>query len=468
VTLASLTVLDRLAAPLSRTLAAVVAPCLAAAAVAQDPGAPPPRRDALDRAMRNLEGAPGTAPARQPPAAADPLGTQTGPFRLIDVSLGVLGAVGTSTERDDVLGDLQGGGHDPRKRGFTFQQAELSLAGAVDPFFRAQAHLIAFLDPIEGETVVELEEAYLVTQQLPYDLQIKAGTYFTEFGRINVQHPHAWDWQDQPVIATRLFGPDGMRGPGARMSWLVPGDTFVELSLGAQNANGETMASFLANDEFYGERPIGGRFFVEQEVRAANDLVYTARAAASFDLSDSSSLGIGASAVVGPNATGADGDTAIYGADFVFRWRPPSNERGWPFVKLQGEFMARAFDAAEQVDGADPLNPVTLPGTTLDDRGGYLQGVYGFERGFAAGLRVDWATGSGASYDAATQTFDRSADPFRSDRVRISPLLAYHPSEFSRLRLQYSFDDADHLADEAHSIWLGFEVLIGAHPPHVY
>lgn len=442
--------------------------CLTGALVVQDIGAQDPgRRDALDRATRNLREQQEKAAAANP--AAPGLGSQTGPFRLIDVSLDIMAAAGASTERDDVLGDLKGGGHDPKKRGFTLQQAELSLAGAVDPWFQGKAHIVTFLDAEEGETIVELEEAYLTTQQLPAGLQLKAGTFLTEFGRINPQHPHAWDWQDQPVVNTRFFGADGMRGPGARLAWLVPSDTYTELFFGVHNGNGETMTSFLANDEVYGERPIGGRFFTERPVRAGNDLVYTLRAASSVDLSDSASLGVGASALFGPNSTGGDADTMIYGADFVFRWRPVSNDRGWPFFKLQGEILVREFDAAEQTDEADPLNPVVVAGDTLTDRGAYLQALYGFSPGWAAGVRVDWAAGSGDNYDAGTQTLvSRDGDPYRTDRVRVSPMLAWQPSEFSRVRLQYDFDDSDHLEDEVHSVWLGFEILIGSHPPHSY
>ncbi len=432
----------------------------------QDPGQEPPsRRDTLDRATKNLveqqqkeRAAAGTLPASQAPA---------GPLRLIDVSLNILAAAGTSTERDAVLADLQGGAHDPKKRGFTLQQAELSLAGAVDPYFEGRAYLIASIDPEEGETIVELEEAYLTTLQLPADLQLKAGQYFTEFGRINPSHPHQWDWEDQPVIHTRLFGGDGMRGPGARLSWLLPTTTYAELLFGVQNANGETMVSFLANDEVYGERPIGGRFFQAREVRAPDDLVYSLRATTSFDLGDSSSVGLGASALYGPNASGGDADTTMWGVDFVWRWRPVDNRGGAPFFKLQGEFLGRAFDAADQVDDSDPLNPIAIPAATLDDYGGYLQALYGFAPQWAAGLRGEWASGSGDSY-AGGGAFDRDSDPYRCDRVRVSPLLAYKPSEYSRVRLQYNYDDTDHLSSEVHSVWLGFEVLIGVHPPHAY
>ncbi len=442
-----------------RILSLLLAVGATAGLAAQDP--PSSRRTALDRATNDL-----VPPAGVPTGA---LGTQSGPLRLIDVSLDVMAAAGASTERDGVLADLKGGGHDPKKRGFTLQQAELSFAGAVDPYFVGKAHIVTLLDAEEGESVVELEEAYLQTQQLPAGLQLRAGTFLTEFGRINPTHPHAWDWQDQPVVMTRFFGADGMRGPGARLAWLVPGDTYGEVFLGVQNGNGETMPSFLANEEVYEERPIGGRLFAEREVRAANDLVYSMRAATAFDLAETTSLGFGASALLGPNATGGDADTLVWGCDFVLRWRPLTTERGWPFVKLQGEFLAREFEAAEQTDLADPFSPVTVAGDTLRDQGAYLQLVVGFASGWAAGVRVEEAGGRGSGYDASSQTFvSRATDPYRADRFRVSPMLAWQPSEFSRVRLQYDYDDSDHLADPVHSVWLGFEILIGTHPPHAY
>ncbi len=421
----------------------------------QDPG----RTRALERAAEGLES---PQEPRVQPAGEKPT------FRLVELSLDLMAAVGTSTERDSVLSDLKGGAHDPKKRGFTLQNAELSLVGAVDPYFTGHLYLITQIDPDEGETIVELEEAYLRSLALPGGLQLKLGTYLTEFGRINDRHPHQWDWQDQPVIHSRVFGGDGMRGPGARLSWLIPSERYLELIVGAQNANGETMASFAANDEFYEERPIGGRFFVENETRALSDMVYNARLLSTFELGEETSLDLGASIAVGPNATGGGGDTLVYGADFVMHWRPETATRGWPFFKLQGEFLARDFDADEQVDDSDPLNPVTLPGETLQDYGGYLQGLYGFAENWAAGLRVELATGSGDSYDADSQSFGRDSDPYRTDRMRISPMLAYHPSEYSRIRIQYDYDESDHLEDDVHSIWLGFEILIGAHPPHSY
>ncbi len=426
---------------------------------AEKPAAP---ESALDKALKETE------PAAAQPVATDFFSRQVGgtTFRLIDISLDALFAAGTSTERDSSIQSLEGGDHDPRRRGFTVQQAELSFSGAVDPYFTGEAHIVYLIDPVVGETRVELEEAFLTTQSLPYGLQLKGGFYLTEFGLINPTHPHAWDWMDQPVINTRLFGPDGLRQAGLRLGWLTPLPWFSELYVGMQNANGETGSSFLANAEFFEERPIGGRPFVERDVRSLKDLLYSVRWENFWNVSDTVSTKLGLSGLFGPNATGPNGDTRIYGADLKLRWRPTNNFRGWPFFLLQSEVMARDYTADRFFDDNDPGNAIDLPRETLRDWGLYTQALYGFSYGWAAGLRYEYASGSGAS----VLSFNgRDADPFRDDRHRISPLLVWHPSEFSRLRLQYNYDRADHLEHkDAHSVWLGVEFLYGAHPAHKY
>ncbi len=108
---------------------------------------------------------------------------------------------------------------------------------------------------------------------------------------------------------------------------------------------------------------------------------------------------------------------------------------------------------------------VSVPAETLHDWGLYTQLLYGFHPGWAAGLRYEFAGGSGASVGGFN---GRSEDPFRDDRHRVSPLLSWNLSEFSRIRLQYNYDHAAHLQDDAHSVWVGAEFLIGSHPAHKY
>lgn len=420
----------------------------------------PAPASALDRAVEELETAePERADTAPPPAIAS---RRVGgvDLRLIDISLDLLVAAGGSSLGGEELRRLQGGGHDPRKRGFTLQNLELSLMGAIDPYLTGEAHLIYFIDAENGESIFELEEAFFTTQALPYAFQVEAGQFFTEFGRINPRHPHQWDWLDQPVINTRLFGPDGLRAVGSRVGWLTPLPWFSELHAGVQNADqGETTVSFI------GEEGIGGRPAVERDVRDPADLLYLARWNNSWDLTPEWTSLLGVSGLFGPNASGEDGRTYIYGADLTVKWRPLDHFRGWPFLIWQSEVMKRDYradSASVSLEGEGEELLVDLPSAILRDWGLYSQILYGFRTGWAAGARYDFAAGSGATVGG------RSNDPFRDDRHRLSPLLVWHPSEFSRFRLQYNYDNADHLDSDAHSVWLGAEILYGAHPAHTY
>jgi hypothetical protein len=437
-----------------------------AKAPAAAPAAP---STALDRAVEAAKAEappPSPGPAAPPPAILSRSigGTQ---LRLIDVSTDILVAAGTSTVQDEEIANLQGGAHDPNRRGFTLQQAEFSFSGAVDPYFTGEAHFVL------TDSVSELEEAFLTTQRLPYGLQLEAGHFLTEFGRINPVHAHAWRWMDQPVINSRLFGGDGLRNPGARLGWLVPFPWFSQLHLGAQNASGETAFSFLGEgggggghahehgEEEAEEEPtgIGGRPIIERDVQRLEDLLYLARWENAWTFTDSLSALVGGSGLFGPNATGPREETRIYGADLVAKWRPATNFRGWPFLIWESEVMKRDYEAGAVFDEAG-IN--TLPAATLHDWGLYTQLLYGFRYRWAGGLRYEYATGSGQSVGG------RAADPLRDDRHRFSPLLSFQPTEFSRLRLQYNLDHADHLDDDAHSVWFGFEILYGQHPAHRY
>jgi hypothetical protein len=427
-------------------------------------------RTARDEASfaREASAAPPAAPVAAGPLVDVPAGGGAR-FQLLDISANALTSVGTSSVPDEEIALLQAGGHDPARRGFNLTNLELSLLGAVDPYLDAEFHLIYFLDP-EGESSFELEEAFVTSRMLPFGLeeqglQVEFGQMFTEFGRINPTHPHAWDWQDQPVILSRFFGPDGMRGVGTRVGWLLPAPWFSELHAGVQNAQGETMQSFRSSDEAFEESPVGGRPFASAGTRSGNDLVYLLRWVNGIDLGDEWIAQLGLSGLYGPNATGSDGRTFIYGADWLLKWVPVRSDRGWPFVKIEGEIARRHYQADHFFD---PDTLVEFGHETFTDWGAYLQVLWGFRRGWSAGIRGEYATGNDDTYAPDSAFALRSEDPFRGDRVRVSPLLTFQPSEFSRLRLQYNVDDADFLAEDdvAHSVWLGIEFLIGQHPAH--
>jgi hypothetical protein len=388
----------------------------------------------------------------------------------LDLSFDLLTAVGGSQATDAQLKIVQPGGHDPKQRGFTLQNAELFMEGAVDPNFKGATNIVLQIDD-QGATTIELEEAYLVTTNLPENLQLKVGQYFTEFGRINKQHPHEWAFADETLIVNRMFGADGLRAPGARLSWLAPTDFYMELIGGVQNAHGETQTSFFgtadtappikASSGALVPGALGGHPFVRQDVRNLGDLLYTTRAVTSFDLSDESTIVPGASAAFGPNATGTQGNTQIYGLDAFYKWKPVANDQGWPFVQLQGEYMWRRYYAAAFTGDLDQngINE-TFPNQTFRDDGFYAQALWGFARPWVGAVRVDYVNGNGAS-TGGDGAIDRE--------VRLTGDLTYYPSEFSKIRLQADLGKFGELNDRTFlSVWLQFEILFGAHGAHKF
>lgn len=401
------------------------------------------RIETLAQRLADLETQP--APIAAAPAPAVPTAvTQDGGSKL-QIGLTGLFAAGGSSVDNATLEGLQAGGHDPNVNGFTVQNVELSLGGTVDPYLDAQANLIFQIDAA-GDTVVELEEVYFVTRSLPWGLQFKGGQFFTEFGRQNAQHPHTWAFADQPVVLSRFFGGDGLRSQGMRASWLMPTDWYSEWQFGVQNAKGETATSFL---NAAGE-DVGGHTLIDRQARDIGDLLYSARWLNGLDLSDTVSMNVGLSGLWGPNASGSDTRTSIYGADLYMKWQPERNQRGFPFVTWHSEVLKRRYAALDQND----------PGhETLKDWGLFTQTQWGFTPGWVAGLRWEYATADG----------DTASDPLRDNRKRLSTNLTWFPTEYSKLRLQYNRDWAQHLPDRsADSLWLQVEFSLGRHAAHAF
>jgi len=119
----------------------------------------------------------------------------------MNISFDGLFALAYSSARD--LDHVEVGDHDPQQRGFNARNIELAFDGAVDPYFEGFANIVFKLDN-DNETEVEVEEAFLQTTSLPFNLQLKAGQFFAAFGRINPVHPHAWDFADAP-LGSRSF-----------------------------------------------------------------------------------------------------------------------------------------------------------------------------------------------------------------------------------------------------------------------
>ena len=119
--------------------------------------------------------------------------------------------------------------------------------------------------------------------------------------------------------------------------------------------------------------------------------------------------------------------------------------------------MYRRFEAGRGLDDTFPV------AETFHDWGIYSQVLWGFKKGWVAGIRGDYL-----HMDPSLFT----ADDMRQTRSRISVNLTWYPTEFSKLRLQYNHDfleENEFLASrDVDSIFFQFEFILGAHGAHKF
>src|SRR5438477_874362 len=104
------------------------------------------------------------------------------------------------------------------------QEVEVAASAIVDPYFKGEVYLT--IPNLEG---IEVEEAFATSMSLPWNLQVKMGSFRSAFGRQNGQHLHVQDFTRRPLINAAFLGGDGLRGPAAQVSWLAPLPFFLTL-----------------------------------------------------------------------------------------------------------------------------------------------------------------------------------------------------------------------------------------------
>lgn len=300
---------------------------------------------------------------------------------------------------------LETGGHDPSRLGFNLQQLELHFDSNVDPYLRLDANLVF------GRDGFELEEAYASTLALPGRLKVRAGQFLTPFGRLNMTHPHAWSFVDQPLAIGEMLGPDGSRGLGAEVSWLAPLPWYCE--------------SFLAVNQPGPPIPAGN-----SDLR---DLFATAAIKQFWPLGDDWGLLFGLSTQQRPERP------ELYGVDLNLRWRPvddPSRKS----LTLQAEWIVRMRSWND---------------SGFHDSGGYVQLVAALDPRWEMGLREE-------------SLLEQRGTVSDLRRRRHAAQVTFYPSHFSRLRLQGQLDDAAWLPQRIWGVLLALEIVAGAHGAHTY
>jgi hypothetical protein len=335
--------------------------------------------------------------------------------------------------------------------GFAVQEVEVAFSAIVDPYFRGDVFLT--IPNLEG---LEVEEAFVTTTSLPWNLQLKGGSFRSAFGRQNGQHLHVQDFTRRPLINAAFLGSDGLRGPGLQVSWLAPLPFYLTLSGEAfsiggpeEPSPGTTIAPPVAS--FGGGEP--------------TDLTYAAEVKAFFPFGDAWSVYAGLSGATGVSpglfqptdtgvtAFGVNRRSYLVGADLYVKWKPPNVAGGYTSVAWQSEAIWRHLD-----EGAD------LPGGW--DGGLYSQVVVQVARRWFLGLRGDLLG------IPSSNSLGRT--------LRGSASITFQPSEFARVRWYVEAEHVDswmsvpgtalpalQLPDSV-ATFLQLEISIGAHGAHAF
>src|SRR5690242_7598653 len=90
-----------------------------------------------------------------------------------------------------IVGVMMGDEAGKPQRGFSIGESEVSFTANIDPF------LSGFLDvSFDNANQPSVEEAYILTKDLPWGLTVKAGRFLSGIGYINERHSHDWQFSD--------------------------------------------------------------------------------------------------------------------------------------------------------------------------------------------------------------------------------------------------------------------------------
>lgn len=333
-------------------------------------------------------------------------------------------------------------------RGFSVDDSELVLAANIDPYFRG------YFNAALNDDSVGVEEAWFQTLALGAGLSVKGGRFRSAIGYQNEQHPHAWDFATNSLMYQVLFG-EGYSNDGLQLKWVAPTDLFTEL--GGEIGRGANFPGTDRNQNGVGSYTlfghVGGDLGVSHSWRGGVSYLSTRAVDRSGSLSDFAGAGVD---------TAFTGDSTTWLADFVWKWAPLGNPAVNNF-KLAAELFRREEDGSLDCEGGGLCGTGTLGRYRATQYGGYLQGVYQFMPYWRGGYRYDLL-------DPGSRDFgDHNASLPRPDHrpSRHSLMVDYSPSEFSRLRLQYTRDRASE-GQEENQWYLQYIYSLGTHGAHAF
>jgi hypothetical protein len=305
---------------------------------------------------------------------------------------------------------------------FEFRSGEIGISAAVDPFVRGYAILNGTQDGFE------VEEAAIATTSLPYNLALKGGRFFADFGRLSKFHDHDLPFVNRPIVLDTYVGGES-QGDGVEASWLVPMPHYLMLTAGAYNKIG------------------GENERVDNTVpRDYSQFTYLGRAFTFLPITDANSIDLGASYAYTPEVKQDNGaPRTLAGLDLTYRYTPLSQAgyRGliWGTEVLYNQEDRPIGGFPEEADTSAPL-----VFRRRDALGLYSYLEARVTRRYYPGFLFEYA---------------QDIDKAQGDTMAYSPYLTVWASEFQRLRLQYTRLEAPSQHDD--QFFLQWTVILGSH-----
>ncbi|MFH1010939.1 MAG: hypothetical protein V1784_06875 [bacterium] len=318
-----------------------------------------------------------------------------------------------------------------------FHELEIAATGYLNPFARADIFL--GIHGVEGP--IEVEEAYMtLLRGLPLGLQMKAGQYLADFGRLNTQHPHQWSWMERPLMFQEIFGEDGLKDVGLGLSCLVPlGNTAWVVSATMLKTGG-----LSTHHHHHAEDGDGDEHEVTQP-----DMAALSRVSAFVPLGETTFLETGASLLRGEHEPAENRYATLANFDFKLKWRPDI----YRSLTLVGEILSnfRTVRAGESHEDS-----ASLHGETSDVRsfGTFSAVDYQFRRRWNVGAFHDYTQGAEDEnvYHCGYGIFAGFA-------------LAEETSRFGFVLRRHEGSD---ISDPFYSATLQFLWSLGPHKPHPF
>jgi hypothetical protein len=344
-----------------------------------------------------------------------------------------------------------GGEVGPPPRSFGLGESELVVTANIDPYFRG-----ALITSFTPDNQLEVEEAYFQTTALPAGFTLKGGRFLSGIGYQNEIHQHAWDFQDA-ALAYKAFLGGRYQQDGVQLKWLAPTPLFLEL--GAELGNGAAFPGNDRNKNGVGSTALfahlGGDIGESWAWRAGGSYLRTGSRNRAYDDLDST----------GATVTNSfSGRSRVWVVDGVLKWAPNGNSTVRNF-KLQGEY----FRARDHGDFSfNTGGPAMTDFLRTSQSGWYAQGVYQFMPRWRVGYRYDAlrrGTVDLGLVNSGALTLADFPTLAMHDPTRQTAMLEFNPSEFSRVRLQYSADKSA-VGGTDNQIFLQYIHSLGPHGAH--